>query len=36
MILFFNPTSSQSIGPTGMNMTVGAEYAINQLKQLGL
>jgi len=34
MILFFNPTSSQSIGPTGMNMTVGAEYAINQLKQL--
>jgi len=34
MILFFNPTSSQSVGPTGMDMTVGAEYAINQLKQL--
>ena len=34
MILFFNPTSSQSIGPTGMNMSVGAEYAINQLKNL--
>lgn len=34
MILFFNPTSSQSAGPTGMNMSVGAEYAINQLKIL--
>lgn len=34
MILFFNPTISQTVGPTGMNMTVGAEYAISQLKEL--
>jgi hypothetical protein len=34
MILFFNPTITQTVGPTGMNMTVGAEYAINQLKEL--
>jgi hypothetical protein len=34
MILFFNPTITQTVGPTGMNMTVGAEYAIDQLKEL--
>lgn len=34
MILFFNPTSSATIGTTSYNMSAGAEYAISQLKSL--